>query len=64
MTLKQQLNQDLQEALRSHDETRKTTIRLALSSVHNAEIAGGHELDDQGVTNVLAKEVKQRRESI
>lgn len=64
MTLKQKLNEDLREALRSHDENRKTAIRLALSSVHNAEIAAGTELDDAGVINVLAKEARQRRESI
>jgi uncharacterized protein YqeY len=64
MTLKEKLNDDLRDALRARDENRKTTLRMALSSVHNAEIAAGHALDDSGVTNVLAREVKQRRESI
>jgi uncharacterized protein YqeY len=64
MALKEQLNQDLREALRSRDDTRKSTLRLALSSIHNAEIAAGKALDDEAVIAVLAKEVKQRRESI
>ncbi len=64
MTLKEKLNEDLRQALRAHEEVRKTTIRLALSSVHNAEIAAGHQLDDAGVTAVLTKEAKQRRESM
>jgi uncharacterized protein YqeY len=64
LPLKDQLNDDLRDALRSRDETRKTTIRLALSAVHNAEIATGAPLDEAGVIAVLAREVKQRRESI
>lgn len=64
MTLKELLNLDLREALRSHDETRKTTIRMALASIHNAEIAAHGELDEAAVIAVLGKEAKQRRESI
>ncbi len=63
MGLKQKLEQDLKEALRNKDEPRKTTLRLALASIHNAEIAKGEELDDSGVLGVLSKEAKQRRES-
>lgn len=64
MELKAQLNDDLREAMRSRDEIRKGTIRMALSSIRYAEIASGEPLDDVGVQQVLAKEVKQRRESI
>ncbi len=63
MGLKQKLEKDLKEALRNKDERRKTTLRLALASIHNAEIAKGEELDDSGVIGVLSKEAKQRRES-
>jgi hypothetical protein len=64
MSIKETMNRDLREALRARDETRKSTLRMALSAVHNAEIAAGGPLDDAGVTAVLAREVKQRRESI
>jgi uncharacterized protein YqeY len=37
---------------------------MALSAIRYAEIARAESLDDSGVQQVLAKEVKQRRESI
>ena len=64
MSLKEQLNADLRDALRASDERRKSALRVALAALHNAEIQAGHALDDEGVVAVLAKEVKQRRESI
>lgn len=64
MSLKDDLNSDLKEALRSGEERRKSALRLALSAVHNAEIKAGEPLDDSGVLGILAKEAKQRRESI
>ena len=38
MTLKEQINADLRDALRSGDETRKSTLRLLLAAIRNAEI--------------------------
>jgi uncharacterized protein YqeY len=64
MSLKERLAADLRDAMRAGDEQRKTTIRLTMASIRNAEIASGHELDDRGVEEVLRKEVKQRRDSI
>jgi uncharacterized protein len=64
MALKEQLNSDLREGLRSGDETRKAALRMVLAALHNAEIAAGGEIDDSGVLGILTKEVKQRRESI
>jgi uncharacterized protein YqeY len=64
MSLKERLNSDLREALRSGDEHRKAALRMTLAALHNAEIATGGELDESAILGVLAKEVKQRRESI
>jgi hypothetical protein len=75
MSLKDQLSADLRDAMRAGDETRKSTLRMLITSVRNAEIPpeGGEagpatsrrtELDDEGVLDVLRKEVKQRRDSI
>ena len=64
MELKERLNEDLRAAMRTKDEIRKSAIRMALSAIRYAEIARGEPLHDTGVQQVLAKEVKQRRESI
>jgi uncharacterized protein YqeY len=72
MTLKDQLNADLRDAMRASDETRKTTLRLLITAIRNAEIppegattdVSRQELDDEGVLNVVRREVKQRRDSI
>jgi uncharacterized protein YqeY len=76
MTLKDQLNADLRDAMRSGDETRKSTLRLLLTAVRNAEIppetkdpavadAGRRQdLDDAAVLEIVKREVKQRRDSI
>jgi uncharacterized protein YqeY len=73
MSLKDQLSADLRDAMRSGDETRKSTLRMLIASVRNAEIppergaeaaSGRNELDDAGVLDVVRKEIKQRRDSI
>jgi len=73
MSLKQQLADDLKDAIRSGDDTRKGTIRMLMTAVQNAEIAAvdmkdpdavRQDLDDDGVLAVIAKQAKQRRESI
>jgi uncharacterized protein YqeY len=64
MSLKEQLDADLRDAMRQGEQTRRDTIRLALSALRNAQIAAGRELTDDDTLAVLAKEAKQRRESI
>jgi hypothetical protein len=64
MSQKQRLQENLKAAMKARDELRVSTIRLALSAVRNAEIAKGRELTDDEMTEVLAREVKRRREAI
>jgi uncharacterized protein YqeY len=64
LSLKDQLSEDLKDAMRQKDDVRKTTIRAAMTAIKNAEVEGRKPLDDQGVMAVLAKEAKQRRDSI
>ena len=62
--LKQKLMDDLKRALKSEDKVRRSVIRLVMAAIKNTEIARGGELDDADILGVIAKEVRQRRESI
>ena len=66
MPLKEQLTADLTDAMRPSDEVRKSTLRMLMSAIKMAEVAGSErrELTDDQVMQVIAKQVKQRRESI
>jgi uncharacterized protein YqeY len=65
MALKEQLQSDLQAAIKARDELTAATLRMALTAVTNAEVAGKEavELSDDEVLMVLDKEAKKRRES-
>jgi uncharacterized protein YqeY len=64
MSIKTQLNDSLRDAMKSGDEVRKRTVRMALASIKQVEVDKRVELDDAAVTNILQKEVKNRRESL
>ena len=64
MTLKTQLRDALTEALRSGDTPRKTTLRMALAAIKNAEVEARGELDEGKVVSLVQKEVKARHETI
>ena len=64
MTLKDDLNNHLKEAMKAQDTTRKNTIRLAMTAIKLAEVEKGEELDDKGVLGILQKEAKARHETI
>jgi uncharacterized protein YqeY len=63
--LKQQLQADLSAAMKARDEVTVATIRMALTSVTNEEVAGkeARELSDDEVLKVLTREAKKRREA-
>jgi uncharacterized protein YqeY len=64
-TLKERLRADLTAAMKARDELVKSTLRMTLTAIGNAEVAGAHAraLDDDEVLRVIAKEVKKRAES-
>ena len=64
-TLKDQLRADLTTAMKARDETRTRTLRMALTSISNEEVSGSvaHDLTDDEVIKILAREAKRRREA-
>ena len=50
--------------MKAQEVVRRETLRLALSAVHNEEVAKRAALDDAAVEAVLRRQVKMRRESI
>ncbi|GAP22950.1 GatB/YqeY domain-containing protein [Leptolinea tardivitalis] len=64
MTIKEALETELKESLKSGDDVRKTTVRLALAAIKQIEVDKQIKLDDAGIITVLQKEVKNRRETI
>ena len=62
--LKQKLSGDLNQALRGKDRVRRSVIRLVMAAIQNAEIARHATLGDTDILGIIAKEVRQRQESI
>ena len=64
MSLKSTLQSDLKDAMRSGDETRKSTIRMALTAIQLAEVEKGDSLNEAEDLAIIQKEIKSRRETI
>ena len=64
MTIKAQLNETVKDAMKSGNEVRKRTVRMALAAIKQAEVDKRIELDDAAVMALLQKEVKNRREAL
>lgn len=63
--LKDRLRTDLTAAIKARDELRSSTLRMVLTAITNAEVAGkeAKELSDEDVVTVLSSEAKKRREA-
>jgi uncharacterized protein YqeY len=66
MGLKEKLQADLTEAIRSRNEVKSGTIRMLLSAITNEEVAGkaAKVLTDAEIITVLSREAKKRREAV
>ncbi|MGE3537487.1 MAG: GatB/YqeY domain-containing protein [Candidatus Tectimicrobiota bacterium] len=63
MSLCEQFQADLQQAMKQGDKVRVATLRLLMAAVHNRQIAKGGALDDAEALEVVQLATKQRREA-
>jgi uncharacterized protein YqeY len=65
MGLKEELQGDLTEAIRSRDEVKSGTIRMVLTAITNEEVSGksARVLTEPEIITVLSREAKKRREA-
>ena len=64
MTLKQQITEDMKNAMRAKDSERLGTIRLLLAEIKRKEVDERIEVDDAQVVAIVDKMIKQRKDSI
>jgi uncharacterized protein YqeY len=63
-TLLDRIESAMRDAMRARDQRRTTTLRMAMAAAQNKRIELGRPLTDDDVIDVLARQVKQRRESV
>jgi uncharacterized protein len=63
--LKDRLRADLNAAMRARDQVRMRTLRMALTSITNEEVAGAaaRDLSDDEIVRVLTREARKRKEA-
>jgi hypothetical protein len=64
MDTKTQLNEALKQSMKSGDEVRKRTVRMALAAIKQVEIDRRISLDEAAVLAIVQKEIKSRREAL
>ena len=64
MSLKEQLFADLKTAMKEKDTLKKDTVQLIRSGILQIEKDNKVELDDEGVIDVISKQLKSRRDSL
>jgi uncharacterized protein YqeY len=64
MNLKEQLQDDVKTAMREGDTMKRDTLRMLLAAIKQEEVDERILLDDDGCQRILAKQAKQRKESI
>ncbi len=64
MSISEQIQKDMVEAMRGREELRLSTLRMVKSAIKNKEVDKRAPLDDKEVQQILSTLIKQRRDSI
>lgn len=64
MSLKEQLMEDLKTSMKNKDKVRKNVVTMLRSAVKQKEVDERIELNDEGIIDIISKQVKQKRDSI
>jgi uncharacterized protein YqeY len=65
MALKNQLQSDLIEAMKAHDEVKTSVLRMVKAAILKYEVSGDRkEATDADILNIINKEIKSRKDSV
>ncbi len=65
MSLKEQLQHDLKDAMRARDEHRKLALRMVLTAIQLTEVEHSEQpLTDEAVVDIIRKEVQRREDAL
>lgn len=64
MSLKERLQEDLKSSMKNKDTVRKSVVTLVRAAIKQVEVDTRVELDDDGVMDIISKQLKQRNDSL
>jgi len=64
MSLKDTFMEEMKAAMKEKDELKKNVVTMVRSAIKQYEVDNRVELDDEGVLEIIAKEVKKRKDSV
>lgn len=64
MPLKEKLMEDLKDSMKSKDKVRKNVVTLVKAAIKQREVDERIELDDTDIVDIIAKQIKQKKDSI
>ncbi len=64
MSLKERLQEDLKSSMKNKETVKKSVITLIRASIKQFEVDNRVELDDDGIIDVISKQLKQRNDAL